>query len=71
MHEICTKYARNMLIYAINMHLYVNNAKNCIYINCISQICKVYAQNMRQICINMQVICINMHNMHKYAFVCN
>ena len=31
--------------------------EKCKYIDCISQICKVYAQNMPRICLNMYIIC--------------
>ena len=47
------KYAKNMQLYGKNME------KICIYVDCISQICKRYEQNMPELCLNMQyaVIC--------------
>ena len=69
------KYAKNMQLYEQNMH------KICKYIDCISQIRKLYARNMPEICqkyayymmmplyaINMQSYEPNMQsNMQIYA----
>ena len=76
MKEICTKYARNMPKYAVNMavkchkyaavQLYASNMhKICKYIDCISQICKRYAGKIILIIQNMPEICLV--NMQLYA----
>jgi hypothetical protein len=66
MHEICTKYAENMQLYAPDMHLI------CRYMQKIcdeyAEICTKYAGNMQKYAPDMHLICNKICK--KYAEIC-